>query len=73
MEVRRPFNFLKFFIDTRGFREVVENARNFVTNKDVFRKLKLKMKIIKTALFAWSKENLGDSFHNCPLGCIVLE
>lgn len=39
----RPFRFLKMWLDTEGFMEVVQNAWHSVANEDVFINLKLKM------------------------------
>ncbi|XP_060190715.1 uncharacterized protein LOC132619980 [Lycium barbarum] len=60
--IRKPFRFLKFWTEHESFLEVVNQAWITDFEGDDFIRFKLKLKNVKSALSAWSKETFGDIF-----------
>ncbi|KAH0748476.1 hypothetical protein KY290_027708 [Solanum tuberosum] len=60
--VRKPFRFLKFWVEKEGFLETVTDSWKSMDSTDVFISLKQKMKNTKTALSRWSRKNFDDIF-----------
>ncbi|XP_060211805.1 uncharacterized protein LOC132639371 [Lycium barbarum] len=60
--IRKPFRFLKFWIEHESFLEVVNQAWITYFKGDDFIRFKLKLKNVKSALSAWSKETFSDIF-----------
>ncbi|XP_060170510.1 uncharacterized protein LOC132601447 [Lycium barbarum] len=60
--IRKPFRFLKFWIEHESFLEVVNQAWITDFEGDDFIRFKLKLKNVKSVLSAWSKATFGDIF-----------
>ncbi|XP_059315791.1 uncharacterized protein LOC132066504 [Lycium ferocissimum] len=60
--VRKPFRFLKFWIEHESFLEVVNQGWNTDFEADELITFKLKLKKVKSVLSEWSKATFGDIF-----------
>ncbi|XP_060190635.1 uncharacterized protein LOC132619892 [Lycium barbarum] len=60
--IRKPFRFLKLWTEHESFLEAVNKAWSTDFKGDEFISFKLKLKNVKTALYAWSKATFGDIF-----------
>ncbi|KAG5590749.1 hypothetical protein H5410_041263 [Solanum commersonii] len=60
--IRKPFKFLKFWVEEADFKDVVKRSWVAQENSDIFITIKQKMKNTKYALACWSKERFGDIF-----------
>ncbi|XP_060183152.1 uncharacterized protein LOC132613118 [Lycium barbarum] len=61
-EYHKQFRFLKFWLEHETFMQIVEQHWKTEYVGDSFITFKLKMKNLKTALSAWSRETFGDVF-----------
>ncbi|XP_060210603.1 uncharacterized protein LOC132637549 [Lycium barbarum] len=59
-EYHKHFRFLKFWLEHETFMQIVEQHWKTEYVGDSFITFKLKMKNLKTALSAWSRETFGD-------------
>ncbi|KAG5620558.1 hypothetical protein H5410_005776 [Solanum commersonii] len=61
-KVRKPFKFLKFWMEHKSFLDVVRKNWDLVYFDNSFLDFKRKSKNVKKALSMWSKETFGDIF-----------